>query len=237
MASVLVALAQPSVPLWGAEVLAPDALRNMGHDAAAVEAYGELERYDDELEPVRVVFHLDTAEPEALYRLGILYEEMGAYRSAIEMFRRVLTIRPSDGRAQRNIGFVLLEQAKPEDAIEPFEAAIEIDPTDWKAHAGLSAAYTQASRSVGAAALATQSTIDYRARATEEARESVRLNPGDHRPWYRLGMSLRDDQTTLPEAIEAFTRAAAIRPDDPVVLRVLTIAKRRAGRSPDFFRP
>lgn len=216
------------------------------------DAYDELGQYVDELRSVQAALQLDSADPEALYALGIAYEQLRDYPLAIENFQKVLTIRPNDNRALRNIGFVLLQQDKPEAALKPLEAAIEIDPNDWKAHLNLSSAYTrtrealynelqllsrQGSHEVSKREIELPMKINefpYDAKALEHSREAARLNPDDFITQYGLGTKLLNDPKALPEAIDALQRAAVIRPEYRV-LRNLAIAQQRADRAPDAY--
>jgi tetratricopeptide (TPR) repeat protein len=216
-------------------------------------AYEELQRFEDELAAMQSASRFDAGDPEVIYHLGGAYEQLGDYPTAMDYFRKVVAVRPNDNRAHRNIGFVLLQQGKPEEALAPLETAIQIDPKDWKAHLNLSAAYTKTYNAISEElkAFATSGahevsprqqelqnkikTVNYLAKGTEHARDAARLNPDDYRTWYSLGTSLLDEANSLPEAMDAFKRAAELRPNDYALLRNMTLAQQRSGRTADAY--
>ena len=189
--------------------------------------YSEMHRPFDELAAFESALKFDAADPEALYFVGIGYEEIFAYPTALEYFHKVLATRPNDGRAHRNIGYVLLQQGKREDAIGPLQTALEIDPGDWKANLNLGAAYgaicsaidqelsgfVPAERSAGdpnsppirrrTELLEKRKRFDCANQATKHDREAARLHPEDARTWYNLGTGLMRNPGNSVEAIDA----------------------------------
>jgi tetratricopeptide (TPR) repeat protein len=209
------------------------------------QAYVDLDRWEYSRDAVQAALHLDPADPETIYWLGITFEVAEDWDPALENFRKVIELRPNDNRAHRNIGFVLLQTKQPEAAIAPLEAAIAIAPNDWKAHLNLASAYTKTRQAIAAelgrisaeagAHVVTPHekelsnklrTIDYLGKSLDHARQAAQLRPEDEIVWYGLGHALIHDAERYAEAVDALKHADAIKPGNYGTLSDLAYAQK-----------
>lgn len=146
----------------------------------------------------------DPKNPEAYYKLGVVYSVLGNYQRAIQAWQRVLILQPHDRDARQNIeaaynklGFTsnkklkllhqkpdahlervkgLLDKGLPMQALRQVEHLLLIRPKNYRGVL------------IQARALMLLGRIDASNRAF---RRALRLNPGSPLPYYHIGMNYR----------------------------------------------
>jgi superkiller protein 3 len=71
---------------------------------------------------------------QAMYALGLFYQEHGAIQQALDLYKQILDINPNYINAINNVGYInLYEKKQYEDAIACFDKVIAIDSSFLKA--------------------------------------------------------------------------------------------------------
>ena len=67
-------------------------------------------------------------EPNACYKLGVIFRESGMRRQSIEQFQRVRALAPDYLDGALRLGDAYLQSGRPNDALEQADAALAVDP-------------------------------------------------------------------------------------------------------------
>jgi len=108
---------------------------------------------------------------------------------------------PSLAEAEQNLGFVELKRESLADAEKHFEHAAQLDPKDGLTFYGL-----------GLVAVEKAARGEVPPAAVDAFEKSVALNPEFGPAWYSLAMLYEPREQTLPKALSAAQRAAALEP-------------------------
>ena len=79
-------------------------------------------------------------QPVALYRLGLIFQQIGEKATSVELFTRALLSNPNHAETHNGLGIVLLELGKQNQAVTSFQKALDINPNYAMAHSNLGAA-------------------------------------------------------------------------------------------------
>jgi tetratricopeptide (TPR) repeat protein len=145
----------------------------------------------------------------AHFNLANLYKGRGDTERARRHYEQAVAIHPTMARAHLNFANMLVAQELLDEAIEHYVAAA-IATDDPRALHGVIRASLRGDGG--------------HARLVRHLREIVERNPYAARSWTVLGQTLRTTGS-LDEAIEAYGRAAALRPGDAAIRRSLDDAR------------
>jgi len=134
---------------------------------------------------------------DALYGLGIAYNELKRYDDAVEAYRQALRINPEKANTWNNLGIAYKNLNRYNDAIEAFRQALRINPEYAGALYNLGNAYNKLKRYDD---------------AVEAYRQALRINPEYFDAWHGLGTAYGHLKRYY-EAIEAFRQALRINPE------------------------
>lgn len=104
-------------------------------------AYGNLKRYNDEIEAYRQALRINPEYAEAWNNLGIEYRKLKRHNDAIEAYRQAIRINPEYASAWYNLGIAYDNLNRHNDAIEAYRQAIHISPKDAYAWNNLGIVY------------------------------------------------------------------------------------------------
>jgi protein O-mannosyl-transferase len=133
----------------------------------------------------------------ALNSAGVECMARGLDRRALDYFDRAVNVSPKNYKGYYNRGLLFLKTGKPDDAIRSFNAALRIH--DYaKSYTGRASAWY------------TKGDLE---KALADANHALRLDPGNARALFVSGNCL-DDLKRHDDAIDAYTRAIAIAPEE-----------------------
>src|SRR5271157_2796728 len=143
-----------------------------------------------------------TRNPDAAKRKyvesGMKYMDEKKYDSAVIQFKKALQIDPRWAEAQYALGQAELAQQHWVAAFKEFSVAVDQDPNHVKAHLALGTMWWQARKYT---------------EAEENARFVVEHDPNNN--GYMLLGNVLLGQKKAQEAIDMYTKAATIKPNDP----------------------
>jgi tetratricopeptide (TPR) repeat protein len=142
---------------------------------------------------------MTAAESEA--RIADFLFLRGRDSDAEDKLEEALMNEPSLAEAEQNLGFVELKRDSLADAEKHFEHAAQLDPKDGLTFYGL-----------GLVAVEKAARGEVPPEAVEAFEKSVALNPEFGPAWYSLAMLYEPREQTLPKALNAAQRAAALEP-------------------------
>lgn len=173
----------------------------------------------------------DPNHANALHLLGVLAYQSGQSEAAIGLIGRSLAVEPGFAEAHGNLGHALFSLGKTTEAIAAYERAIALKPDFLDAHAALAnvlrtigkpddaeaaCARALAQRADHAPTWIQKGRVQLSKGQFELARDSFaeasRLDPGSHEALLQWGAAARG-LGHAAEAIDAFRRASALRPD------------------------
>lgn len=184
------------------EISGPEWLRRLG-----VETVESLESIKNKVRLARskdLLLKWLVLEPNstvALSLLGNVYRDEKKYPEAIEVYQKILTMDPKSVFALHNLGTVLLEEGMTADAIANYTKALEIKPADPLLTRLLANACQRNGDLVNA-----KIWID----------KSLGLQEGPE--GHLIEGNINRDGKKFKEAGEAYSRAAALAPDDNRIL-------------------
>jgi len=80
-------------------------------------AYGNLNRYQKEVEAYKQAININPNFAEVYCNLGVAYGELGRYQEAIEAFKQAIQIDPNDAGARRGLDMANRELRKSQQSI------------------------------------------------------------------------------------------------------------------------
>jgi tetratricopeptide (TPR) repeat protein len=161
-------------------------------------AYGNLGRYQEEIETCKQALRIKPDYVRAYNNLGIAYGNLGRHREAIETFSQAVNIKPDDAEAHYNLGVAYGNLGRYQEAIEAFRQAIRIKPDYAEAHNNLGVA---------------SSNLGRHREAIEAFSQTIKIKPDDVKAYNNLGIAY-GNLDRHQEAIEAFRQALRIKPND-----------------------
>jgi len=166
---------------------------------------------------------LNTSDAAAYMNLGVAYKHLNMFEDALEYFKKSLELRPTaDEHYNMANTYVKLTPPNNEEAIWHYKEALKIDPAHANCHQNLGLALKN---------------IGHLDAAIMEMKQAVKKGGTDANFNYNLGNALFAKGTqggkkeALREAVDAFTVASSIKPDDPDVRTNLGITLMEMGRS------
>ncbi len=105
--------------------------------------YTRKHRVDDAIAVYKQILtvHPDRVDPDALYNLGVMYQEKGDWQEAINYFQKVLETRPKADQPHLGIGLSYKKMGDFAKAEEYYKKALELDPNESKTYEALAAVY------------------------------------------------------------------------------------------------
>ena len=180
-------------------------LREAGQSILA----GDLQTAEAKLQSVLAT---DPTEYHALNFLGVVRAQQHRETEAEALFQQVIAEKPEFAGVRVNLGLLYAQTKRDEDAASQFQEALRLDPSRSDARSALvSSLRTQARTSVEAGNLEKGLALLLRAR---------KESPQDPDVIFEFGMTALQ-MSLLPDAIQAFQDALAIRKNDPNVLYAL----------------
>ncbi|HEX4299322.1 MAG TPA: sulfotransferase [Gammaproteobacteria bacterium] len=168
----------------------PEELRSQLEAAVAAHQRGDLAAAE---QGYRTVLTAAPAQPEAVHFLGLLLHQRGRSAEAMPWLRHALALAPTNHLFKGNLAGVLQQCGQGEEAERLYREALELNPAYIGGHISLGLMY--ASRGDHPRALA-------------EFARALALDPDSYHAWVSRGESLQQ-LARLPEAVEAYRRAAA----------------------------
>ncbi len=105
-------------------------------------AYGQIERYDEEISEYRKAISLGLKKADLYYNLGIvLGESVHDYPGAIAAFKEATKLKPTDAEFHYNLGFAYLLNKEEGPAEKEFRETLRIEPKHLQARISLGSLY------------------------------------------------------------------------------------------------
>lgn len=169
----------------------------------------------------------DVQASTAEYKKGRALLEAKDYARAIEHLKKSNSIVPS-GAAYMDLGIAYSRLKQYPEAIEAYKQVIRMVPNNAEVHLRLATAYQGQGSEL---ALGPSHSKDLKPfeNAEAEAREALRLKPGDYDAYFMLG-NATFVQRRYPEALTAFQQAIRLKPDDQASLYLLSLSYAKLGK-------
>ena len=103
--------------------------------------YGNLGRYDEEIESYKQAIRIKPDFVEAHNNLGVSYGKLGRYQDEIEACKQAIRINPDSAEAHCNLGVAYDKLGRHQESIEALKQAIRIKPDLAEAHCNLGVTY------------------------------------------------------------------------------------------------
>jgi len=213
--------------------------------------YGNLGRYEDEIEAYQQAIRIKPDYANAHYNLGVAYGKLGRYQDEIEAYKQAIRIKPDYADAHYNLGVAYGDLGRYQDAIEAFNQAIRIKPDYADAHYNLGVAcgklgryedaietfkqairikldYAEAHNNLGDA----YDKLGHYEDAIEAYKQAIRIKPDYADAHYNLGVAY-GNLGLHEEAIESYRQAIRIKPDLADAHYNLGVAYLNLGRYQD----
>jgi len=194
--------------------------------------YGNLGRYQDEIESYKQAIRINPDYAEAHGALGIAYGSLGRYEDAVESLKQAIRINPDLAEAHYSLGLAYDELGRYENAVESYKQTIRIKPDYVEAYCRLGIAYGKLGRHQDAAEAFKQviiikpddaeahnnlglaySKLGRYQEAIESYKQTIKINPDLADAHYNLGYDY-SQLGRYQEAIGAYKQAIRIKPDD-----------------------
>jgi protein O-GlcNAc transferase len=194
----------------GQEAVAAAATHPAAHNNLGL-AWLAAQRPDAAADCFRQALELDSGYVRAYHNLAKLWIEQGRLRDAEEILRRVLARNPADAWAINGLGAIAQRRYQFRRAMALFERALEVDPGLLRARLNRVRVLVELGRA---------------ATAETELRALLETSPRQADAWGELG-GLYDRQRRPDLSLEAYQRAYALRPHDPVIRAALADSRRK----------
>lgn len=171
-----------------------------------------LDRPGEAAEAAQTAERLGPGELRAAQLAGTALYRLGRLDQAVAAFARAVALAPRDGAAAYNHAVTLHQLGRLPEAVEAYRRAGVLDPRHVGVRHGLALALAGLGDGEGAI-------VSYC--------EAIRLDPADVPSYVGLGIALQKC-LRFAEAAEAFERALALAPDDPLALSNLIHLKQYA---------
>ena len=174
-----------------------------------------LDRYVEAVEILQKAVELEPSLAEACAQLGASLRKVGRFSESLDALNKALTSQPDFLLALRYKGETLREMERYDEALEVLNHALTLSPEDsWL--------------------LVSKGSVlrlsNHTAEAVELLNRAVATDPTLHRGWAELGAALYTQEGKEQEAIEAFDRALALKPNYDLALRYKGETLRFLGR-------
>lgn len=160
------------------------------------------------------------AQVNALFQEAIQLAEAGTFDGAEAKLEEAIALRPEFPEAYYNLGYIHIQRQEWAEAEAALKKAIELREGYNEARMALSSVYQKTGRNAEAEAL---------------IEESAAGGGEDARVYFNLGV-MKFNAGDTAAAVEAFTKAAELNPDNPEALYYLGTLAVQEGRTDDAIR-
>jgi serine/threonine protein kinase/tetratricopeptide (TPR) repeat protein len=199
-------------------------------------------------EATRMALALDPDQPLVRIALSTIEAGSGRLREAEGELRRAIAQQPDNSEAHEALGRVLSEQGRKAEAVAALQKAVVLRPAYWQHQDALGLAFFDAGRYADAVEAFQRVTVlrPESARAFHQlgTAQQAQGDPTGALGSYERALALEPDGDTwsnvgnlkfargqVQEAAEAFSRAIALQPAEPITHRNLGDAYARLGRA------
>lgn len=165
----------------------------------------------------RQVLAVQPANPDALYLLGVVAQQVGRHADAVGLLRRAVPANPRNAAWRSTLGVSLALAGDVDEAVHQFEQSIILDPDLPDAHLNLGNAFNLRGQ---------------RADAIRCFRHAIRLKPDYAEAHFNLANAL-SESGQAEESVEHYRAVTRLRPKVVVAHLQLADALRRARRLDD----
>jgi tetratricopeptide (TPR) repeat protein len=170
---------------------------------------GDLQTAEAKLQSILAT---EPTEYHALNFLGVIRAQQHRETEAEALFQQVIAEKPEFAGVHVNLGLLYVQAKRDEDAASQFQEALRLDPSRSDARSALvSSLRTQARAAVRTGNFEKSLALLLRAR---------KVSPHDPDVIFEFGMTALQ-MSLLPDAIQAFQDALAVRKNDPSLLYAL----------------
>jgi Flp pilus assembly protein TadD len=173
----------------------------------AAKALLEQERFDEALPYLDRAVALNPRNPESLYHLGVVYQNLGRTDAAMAQYTLATEVDPAYSRAYNNLGVLLLGAGRLQEAEQAIAKAVETDPQN-----------REALENYGGALVA----VGKYAEAEAHLRPLLRESPDDAFLHNNLAVALAA-QGKYEDARAHYETALRLRPGHPEAMRGLAV--------------
>jgi tetratricopeptide (TPR) repeat protein len=177
------------------QAIAANTPEELVRQAIGLRRNGNLEGAREQLEKA---LRLDPRHPQALFEMGIVYQEIGEYQKALENYQTVLKLPAPPDETYNRVGNLLFQQEKRQEAMDFLRNAVTQKPNNPWLHYYLGNLHRK------------QKTDG---KAIESYITAIKLNPDMAEPHFNLGM-IYMNRKQLNDAILQFREVVRIRPED-----------------------
>jgi tetratricopeptide (TPR) repeat protein len=164
-----------------------------------------MRRFEEATDVYAELVRLAPRDAAARYNYGVLFYRLARFGEAAEQFRELVDIDPGHARGQYNLATLAQRAGRLEEAREAWEAFTRLEPKAANGWFNLGVVWMDFNRPV---------------EAVECFSEVVQLDAADADAWLNLGLAYGAAGHLQP-ALEAITKADAVSPCDPTIMRCL----------------
>ena len=149
-------------------------------------------QYAEALTEFNAALEVDPKQPGILARAGDCYLRLNRNEEALEAYNKAIEIDPGDASLYAQKGVALSYLGKEAESQEMFRKSVELDPRGAAQNLYNMGVILYNSNNMSSAA--------------DAFKQSIESDPNYAESYYLLGMSLSNDESMFPEAIDAFKK-------------------------------
>ena len=209
-------------------------------------AHASLDQHEEAISALKTAIEIEPTGMHSYALLGWVYEQSRQYEQAVVTYISAIIAKPDNARMYTLLGQAYVRSALLRYTYDPFDlagravhisrlrqaiaalqTAIAINPNDAEAHSHLGTAYMYLSTPID------HESLELSKKAIAEYRSAIQLGRNEYSILGRLCSELRQHD----DAIDAYERALAIKPDNDSVRRNLARARERRQHDLSFQAP
>jgi len=164
-----------------------------------------MERFEEAAGVYAELVRTAPGDTVARYNYGVLLYRLARFGEAAEQFRRLVEIDPKHARGQYNLATLAQRAGRLDEAREAWEVFTRLEPRAANGWFNLGVVWMDFNRPID---------------AVRCFLEAAAINPEDSDAWLNLGLAY-GAAGHLEAALEAITKADAVAPCDPTIMRCL----------------